>query len=328
MSSIQDILRSLAGGSDVTFELAFFAIAFMTAALLIVGIGTLRRSDPLAKRLQSTKQAGDGAPRVSLRYGGSDHRMQRLLAPFLRAIPTDQGKLSAARRRLVQAGYYDPNAVQIFYGIRIALAFVLTPIVLLIVSLMVKNLVAYEMTAIALGSASLGFYLPLLFVANRVQHRQRNIIEGLPDALDLLLVCVEAGLGFDAALNRVASEIADTNPVLSEQLRLVDLEFRAGKARSDALRNLATRTGVDDVKSFVTLLVHSDKLGTSMAQSLRVHAADMRVKRLMRAEEKANKLPVKIIMPVGLCFLPCLLTLIFTPLIIRVLRVLAPALGA
>jgi tight adherence protein C len=264
---------------------------------------------------------------VSLRYGGADDPIERLVAPFLRAMPADQEKQSAVRRRLVRAGYYDPNAVRRFYAIRIVLAAILMPLVVVGASLLFKNLGVLELTAIATASAGLGFYLPVLVIADKILHRKQKVTEAFPDALDLLLVCVEAGLGVDAAISRVASEMAATNPILSEQFRLVALEFQAGKGRGDALRNLAARTGVDDVKSFVTLLVHSDKLGTSIAQSLRVHASDMRAKRLVRAEEKANKLPVKVILPIAMFFLPCLLTLIFTPLIIRVVRALAPTLG-
>jgi len=327
MNSIRDILRALGGDPDAALEIAFFAVMFVTAALLIFGVAALRRPNDLAKRLQITRNASGAAGQVSLRYSGADDRIERLLAPFLRAMPTDQAKLSVARRRLVQAGYYDPNAVRRFFAIRIALAAILMPPVVVVASLLFKSLGALELTAFAMASAAIGFYLPVLVLANKIQHRKQSVTEGLPDALDLLLVCVEAGLGLDAAINRVASEIVATNPVLSEQLRLVALEFQAGKGRGDALRNLAARTGVDDVKSFVTLLVHSDKLGTSIAQSLRVHATDMRAKRMVRAEEKANKVPVKVILPIGLFFLPCLLMLIFTPLIIRVLRALAPALG-
>lgn len=326
MTSFRDIVQALVGDPDA-LEFGFFAVMFVTATLLVLGVAALRRPNDLAKRLQ-VGSGGSSAPgQLSLRYGSADDRIGRLLAPFLRAVPTDQERLSVTRRRLVQAGYYDPNAVRHYYAIRIALAAILMPLVVIGASVSFKSLDALELTAFGMASAAMGFYLPVLVVANKIQHRKQSVTEGLPDALDLLLVCVEAGLGLDAAINRVASEIVATNPVLSEQLRLVALEFHAGKGRGDALRNLAARTGVDDVKSFVTLLIHSDKLGTSIAQSLRVHAADMRTKRMMRAEEKANKVPVKVILPIGLFFLPCLLTLIFTPLIIRVLRALAPVLG-
>ncbi len=318
---------SLPGSRAAALELALFFAVFLTVALFIVGIASLRQSDRLAKRLQTANGGATGSARVSLRYGAADRRMARLLTRFVPTVSTNYDKHSAIRRRLIQAGYYDPNAVRILYALRAALAFVLTPVVLVTVSLTFTNVTPLQMTVIGLISAFAAFYLPMLILMNGIQKRQQDIRNGLPDALDLLLVCVEAGLGLDSAINRVAIEIAYTNPVLSEQLRLVALEFQAGKGRSDALRNLAARTGVDDVKSFVTLLVHSDKLGTSMAQSLRIHATEMRTKRLLRAEEKANKLPVKVVLPIGLFFLPCLLVLIFTPLAIRVIRVLMPALG-
>jgi tight adherence protein C len=327
MPSFTEIMQAIGGSTEAGIELAFLAVMFLSAALFIFGVFAMRRPNNVARRLHGAQSGAGAAGGASVRYGGNGNSVERLLAPFLSALSGNQERQSIARRRLVQAGYYNPNAVQVYYAIRIALAVTLTPVVLLVTSLLFKSLNGYELAAVALGSVAVGFYLPLLAVTNSIQKRQQKISEGLPDALDLLLVCVEAGLGLDAALNRVAGELVVTNPVLSEQLRLVALEFQAGKGRSDALRGLAARTGVDDVKSFVTLLVHSDRLGTSIAQSLRVHAADMRAKRMLRAEEKANKIPVKVILPIGVFFLPCLITLIFTPLIIRVVRTLAPALG-
>jgi tight adherence protein C len=322
MNGIEGLLADILGSSSAVYETGFFLVVFVTAVLVVVGIASMKRSDRLAQRLQGTNGTVSNAGRVSVRYGGGDDGVKRLLAPFLRAVPLDDEKLSAARRHLVQAGYYDPNAVRIFYAVRIAVAVIATPLVLLFVSLVFKNLNTLQMTAVGLVTASAGLYLPMLIVRSRIRHRQRDIREGLPDALDLMLVCVEAGLSLDAAINRVAGEIARSSPILSEQFRLVALEFQAGKGRAEALRHLAARTAVDDVKSFVTLLVHSDRLGTSMAQSLRVHASEMRVKRLMRAEERANKLPVKLAMPLGGFYLPCLLIVIFTPLIIRMARIL------
>jgi tight adherence protein C len=153
------------------------------------------------------------------------------------------------------------------------------------------------------------------------------MLEGFPDALDLMVVCVEAGMGLDAAINRVGEEMKLRNAVVSEEFRLMGLELRAGKLRRDALRNLGIRTGLDDVKSLMTLLIQTDKFGTSVAQALRVHSDSMRTKRYQKAEEIAAKLPVKLVFPLILFIFPSLFVVIIGPAVIRIFRVLLPALG-
>jgi len=181
---------------------------------------------------------------------------------------------------------------------------------------------------LALLGAGFGFVLPMLIVNRRVSSRQLAVQESFPDALDMLLVCVEAGLGLSAAIERVSNELDKAHPVLSEHFKLFGLEMRAGANREDALRNFGDRVGIADVQSFVTLLVQSQELGTSLAESLRVHAYEMRQKRMLRAEEKANKLPAKLVLPLGFFVFPCMLMVTGTPLAIRVIRDIIPALGA
>jgi tight adherence protein C len=173
----------------------------------------------------------------------------------------------------------------------------------------------------------IGLYFPHMWVAHRISARQQEAQDGFPDALDLLLVCVEAGLGLNAALHRVGQEIGKAHEVLGAQFDIVGLELRAGMSRELALRNLAERLGIDEVKSLVAILIQSDTLGTSIAQALRIHAEDMRKRRMLRAEEKAHKLPVKLSFPLVGFILPCLILTILTPAIIRIVRVLLPTLG-
>jgi tight adherence protein C len=165
--------------------------------------------------------------------------------------------------------------------------------------------------AIFLGMV--GFYLPNLWVKLRISSRKDKIQRGLPDALDLMVVCVEAGSGMDVALSRTAEEMRKTNSVLADELGLVNLEIRAGKGRQDALKNLAWRTDLEDVNNLTTLLIQTERFGTSIAQALRVHSDFMRTKRFQRAEELAQKMPIKLIFPLALFILPMFLLITLGP---------------
>ena len=175
-------------------------------------------------------------------------------------------------------------------------------------------------------AAALGLYLPSIFIRAKADRRQREIINGFPDALDLMLVCVEAGLGLEAAFARVGQEMTTSHPRLAEQLGAVVLELRAGRSREDALRRMADRAGADEIRAFATLLIQSTKLGSSVAQTLRIYASDMRERRRMRAEEKAHRLPVLLSIPLVACMLPVMIGVLMLPAAIRVIRSVMPAL--
>jgi tight adherence protein C len=168
-------------------------------------------------------------------------------------------------------------------------------------------------------------YLPAVFIAAKADRRQREIINGFPDALDLMLVCVEAGLGMDSAFARVGMEMVDSHPRLAEQFGAVVLELRAGRSHEDALRRMADRAGAEEIRAFATLLIQSSKLGSSIAQTLRVYAAEMRERRRMRAEEKAHRLPVLLSVPLVGCMLPVMIGVLMLPAVIRVIRQMVPA---
>jgi tight adherence protein C len=172
----------------------------------------------------------------------------------------------------------------------------------------------------------MGLYLPTFFIRARADRRQRELINGFPDALDLMLVCVEAGLGLEAAFARVGMEMTTSHPRLAEQFGAVVLELRAGRSHEDALRRMADRAGADDIRGFATLLIQSTKLGSSIAQTLRIYASEMREKRRMRAEEKAHRLPVLISIPLVACMLPAMIGVLMLPAAIRVVRAVLPAL--
>ena len=221
------------------------------------------------------------------------------------------------RLRLVQAGYRRDEALTIFFGIRIA--FALGLFVLFASSLVVKSNIL-----LALGGLGLGYVLPGMVLARIAKRRAHRIRLSLADMLDLLVVSVEAGLGLDQALQRVGSELEFAYPELSDELRLINLELRAGKPRSEALRNLADRTGVDDLSALVTMLIQTDKFGTSVAQSLRVYSETLRTKRRQRAEEAAAKTGVKMVFPLVICIFPTIWVVTIGPAAIRFITVLMP----
>jgi tight adherence protein C len=176
----------------------------------------------------------------------------------------------------------------------------------------------------ALGACGVGYIMPGFMLAKMAKRRQHRIRLGLPDALDLLVVSVEAGLGLDQAIQRVADELAFAHPDLAEEMKLINLELRAGKARSEALKNFGERTQVDDVVSLVTMLVQTDKFGTSVAQSLRVHSETSRTKRRQRAEEAAAKTGVKMVFPLVFCIFPAIWVVTIGPAAIKFVQVLVP----
>jgi tight adherence protein C len=228
--------------------------------------------------------------------------------------PSEMGKL---QQRLVNAGYRRQEAVGIFFGIRVGLALACFAVVATPV-LFRPNL------PMALGAAGVGYVAPNFVLGRMAKRRQHRIRLSLPDALDLLVVSVEAGLGLDQAIQRVSDELAFAHPELSDELKLINLELRAGKARSEALHNLAERTGVDDVSSLVAMLVQTDRFGTSVAQSLRVHSDTLRTKRRQRAEEAAAKTGVKMVFPLVFCIFPAIWVVSIGPAAIKFVQVLFP----
>jgi len=246
-----------------------------------------------------------------------------LLSAFARAgnrvKPGDKGNdLSDLRKRFLTAGIRHPGAPGIFWGARVLLAALMPALVFFGFLVADKKLMPLHILLILLAVAALGFYLPEVILDLRIRSRKETIVRGFPDALDLLVVCVEAGMGIDAAINRVAEEIRLSSPVLSDEFRLLNLELRAGKSRADALRNLGARADVEEVRSFSTLLIQTDRFGTSVAQALRVHSDAMRTQRYHRAEELAAKLPVKLMFPLIMFIFPAIIVVIVGPAAIQI----------
>jgi tight adherence protein C len=231
------------------------------------------------------------------------------------------------RQKLVAAGFKGQHATQVYTLVRLVMVLLLPAAVLFLHWLSADPPGLVSLYVQAMIAALMGLYLPALLVQAKADRRQRELLNGFPDALDLMLVCVEAGLGLEAAFTRVGQEMVHSHPLISEQLGTVVLELRAGRSREDALRRLADRAEVDDIRSFATLLIQSTKLGSSIGQTLRIYASEMREKRRMRAEEKAHRLPVLLSIPLVACMLPVMIGVLMLPAFIRVIRTILPAMS-
>ena len=308
----------------VTSDVMLLASVFAAVALFVLGALALFPTAPnLEKRLGA---AADGTARTSLSYG--DKSSRSLLRRLERSLtPQDDTKRSAIRRRLLQAGYYAPHAVTAYYALRLGLALLLPVLTLVALPAVTGTLPVQQMYFGAMAALAVGFFGPAFLLARRIGERQRLVREAFPDTLDLLLVCVEAGLSLNAALVRVATELRHAFPLLCEHFHLVALEMQAGSSREAALRRLSERVGIDEVKSLVSLLVQSEAMGVSVAQTLRLYAAEMRRKRQLLAEEHANKLPVRMVLPLAGMVMPAFLIIIVSPAGIRISQALLPALG-
>jgi tight adherence protein C len=230
------------------------------------------------------------------------------------------------RKKLIAAGFTAPYAPRVYTLIRLTLVIGFPLLFFGIVGATGSAPSIFKIYGVVVVAAMAGLYLPSLLLRVMADRRQRDIINGFPDALDLMLVCVEAGLGMDSAFARVGMEMTESHPKLAEQFGAVVLELRAGRSHEDALRRMADRAGADEIRAFATLLIQSSKLGSSIAQTLRVYASEMREKRRLRAEEKAHRLPVLLSVPLVGCMLPVMIGVLMLPAAIRIIRTMVPAL--
>lgn len=226
------------------------------------------------------------------------------------------------QRRLIRAGYRQQNALMVFYGAK-AFCAIAFPLLTSYFILSSEADPSNKFMGLA-ASAGLGFFGPNEFVNFKARRRQKQVRRGLPNALDLMVVCVESGLGLDQAILQVAKELEHAHPEISEEYALVNYELKAGKRRAEALRNMAERTAVDDLKKLVAVLIQADRFGTGIAQSLRAHADYMRVQARQIAEEKAAKLGVKLVFPIFFCILPTLFVVTVGPVVVKIIRELIP----
>ncbi|MEZ5399553.1 MAG: type II secretion system F family protein [Bryobacteraceae bacterium] len=247
------------------------------------------------------------------------HELVKKLGTIMPVNPRDAGVI---QRRMIRAGIRNPNAMKFFYGSKVLFGAVCP----LLMSLAVANSPADPSNKIMaiMAAAAAGFFGPNEYVSIRAKRRQKEIRRGLPNALDLLVVCVESGLGLDQAVVQVAKDLEKAHPEISEEFAMVNYELKAGKRRIDALRNLAERSAVDDLKKLVAVLIQADRFGTGVAQSLRGHSEFMRVQARQTAEEKAAKLGVKLVFPIFFCILPSLFVVTVGPMVVKIIRDLLP----
>jgi len=302
------------------------ASAFLSILLLFMGILFYARRR--AKELRLVEKIGQGAeveemPSTAPSSSKKGGKVGNFLGSFGKRLGSEKSvDYSQMRVKFLRAGVRSQDLVYAFWGIRCFLG-ILLPVTFFLLRVTVFEVTSYHLTlAILFLLALLGFYLPEFWLRAMIARRKGMLSRGFADVLDLLVICVEAGMGLDAAINRVGKEMKWSNKAWSDELRLYNLELRAGKLRRDALRNLAMRTDIEDVNSFATTLIQTDKFGTSLAQALRVCSDTFRIKRQQRAEEIAARLPVKLVFPAILFIFPSLFVAIAGPAAIRVYQVL------
>ncbi|MEO8655462.1 MAG: type II secretion system F family protein [Ramlibacter sp.] len=251
----------------------------------------------------------------------------KIAGPLARlSTPEGEWDNSELRMRFFHAGIRNPNARLFYFGAKTLLPLVLAGLAYVVLRGLSQSS-GLTLVFYLLLFAMIGCYLPNLLLYLKIRSRQRAIFENFPDAADLMLVCVEAGLGLDAGLTKVADEIQRKSVALAEELHLTNLEMRAGATREKSLRNLALRTGIEEIGTFGTMLIQADKFGTSIGDALRVFSDDLRNKRQVLAEEQAAKVPTKMLFPLVLCIFPSVIMIVLGPAIIRVIRIILPMLA-
>ena len=303
---------------ELTVLLLLFAVASITFAGLISWLysGVSAARHRLDADMLSHHEPGES-------YAEEGFAVKWLQPVADLVLPPDNWRRSHLRKRLVMAGFRSPMAQTVFLVGKLVCA-VLPPLLVLLPLLLLGYIASNQSQALLLFFATLtaGFFLPDVYLFHKREQRQQLLSEAFPDALDLLVVCVEAGLSLDAAIQRVAREIRISHPELSDEMGLVSLELRAGKSRNEALAGLADRSGLSDIRSLTSILIQAENFGTSVADALREHAEEMRAVRLQRARERAARLPVKMTFPILLFIFPAIFLVILGPAMIRIFTAL------
>lgn len=306
-------------------QLGFLAFAFASVSALVWAVFQFAGGNATANRLKHLFGTTPPQSQAELLVD----KVARLTKPLAKLSKPDEGfEGSALRRRFFNAGLRGASAPTAYFGAKAALAVIFPLLAFTVLTVLLKSPAKGNILIISLlATAALGYYLPNIVLSRLVFVRQREIFENFPDALDLMTVAVEAGLGTEAALTRVAEDIVHKSPVLSEELRLVNLELRAGAQRERALRNLSIRTGVEEVDGFVSMIIQAERFGTSTAAALRVHSDMLRTRRRQKAEELAAKISLKLLFPLIFFIFPSLILVLMGPAMIQIYRVMLPALG-
>jgi tight adherence protein C len=302
----------------MTPSLALVLVVFLIVVVAVFAFGAamFTPSSMLGARLRAL---GSQQPRQAENKPAIRERIEQALDPISKAIPLSAADVSRTRAWLIQAGFRDAIDVNYYFGARVLTA--------VVGFLAVALWNGFDNPPLLIGITALGFLLPRFILKRMIRDRQNRIRLGLPDALDLTVICVEAGLALDQALMRVGQDLHHAHPDLSDEFHFVNLEMRAGKPRAEALRNLVDRTGVDDIRSLVGTLIQTDRFGTSVAQALRVHSDSLRTERRQRAEEQAAKTTIKMVPPLVIFVLPSIIFVTIGPAVIELIRQLGPISG-
>jgi tight adherence protein C len=316
MDAVFELLTDMSGGDSTLVVSAF---VFLSAAALAFGIMAVANVRFAVKRRAAEISSGANSANEdarSLRYA-SKIAAQRLIDYTTKNYSTEnKGETKELRRQMLQAGFLDPRAPALFFLARAvaAIAFGVTAFLLGPFLLKPESNMFWPMTLVG---GILGYFAPNVYLSRRIAGRQVEHRAGFPDFMDLLVVCADAGLSMEAALDRVGRELADSYRSLSANIHMATLEMRAGRTLSETLDHLADRLGLEEARSFATLLQQSEKLGSSLTEALRVYSDDMRHKRLSRAEEKAYSLPAKLSVPLTLCVFPVVIIVIMLPVYVK-----------
>ena len=325
MNALNDFLIAKMGPLGPLIVVGFLGLLLILSVLPVL---LKKRVDPLTKFRESTRpqQAapvrGRATSKQTLRTAKGTDKLDKF-ATFLE--PKTEEEMSTSRLRMTRAGYRGKNAVRTFHALQFSLGiiFLIIGVVYAIIASTTGEISTTKLILVVLVPGALGYYLPKYWVERRVQTRQGEIQDGFPDALDLLLVCVEAGQSLDQGIIRVSKELGAGYPALAEEFEIVSQEVKAGKEKTAVLRSFSDRCGVGDVASFVTVMIQSQTFGTSIAEALRVYAGEMRDKRVMRAEEAANKLPTKMTLGTMMFTVPPLLIILVGPSVYDMMQLFA-----
>ena len=306
-------------------QLLFLALVFVVVVAGCLGAAALLRPNVARQRLMNLNPGVEQHAPVTNRLLGWVATVTRPISKL--SMPEEGFEKSSIRLRFVHAGIRSATAAAAFFGVKTLLTLGLPLLGFVALTLSGSPLKGNSLLFMMLILAAVGYYGPNMVLSHLVKVRQRDIFESFPDALDLMTVCVEAGLGTEAAMMRVAEDLQFKSPALADEMRLVNLELRAGADRERALRNLAIRTGVEEVDGFVTMISQAERFGTSIAASLRIHAEMLRTRRRQRAEEAAAKIALKLLFPLIFCIFPSLMVVLMGPAMIQIYRVLLPTMS-
>ncbi len=300
--------------------LIFYSTLLLAAGSLVMAVYWLvaRPANLVEERLRALNPNLDAGAAPVMSEPSSTALFEKAAKRVAEKLPSSPRTAKRLRRKLMRAGFYNENAPAIFNMVRLVSAITVPTIVFFLLTAIFRQPVTFAVLGLTATWAGFGIFLPSFALSRMVTKRQHRIRRALPDGLDLMVVCVEAGLGLNAALNRVGQEMDLVEPALAHELAITNREIRAGKSREEALRNLGDRTGVEDLKSLVAMLVQTDRFGTSIAESLRVFADSMRIKRRQRAEEQVAKAAVKLLFPLLFFIFPALLIVLMGPALIKI----------